>query len=306
MNALCVPEWMTLLLVVPAILLPVALLVGFAACDRVFGLDDIRPSPPIIDSVTGTDAFTITVVWERGGGLGFQSFQLERTGPTGAEPAFDVSVSPFVDTGRDPATLYSYRVRGLDSSGEPGDWSAADSDTTLPVASAYAKTLPDSSTGWQGFTLVQRIEFAHLAAAGPNVRITVQASPAGDASIDKVYISQANSAGKKYDSAPDLTAVYDLNANQGQPFVVPAGMAIPLPVAAYPFNRFQPLLIAIDFSVAPASSIAQATVTTSEASVFYLKLPMGEAASATRSDNYAGVDPTPNPFVMLVTNIEVG
>ena len=88
--------------------------------------------------------------------------------------------------------------------------------------SAYQKTLTQDGAGWAGFTLVQRIEAAHLGATGPHIRISVQASSVSNASIDRVYVSQIDSAGKAYDSASDLTLVYDAAANQQQPFIVPA------------------------------------------------------------------------------------
>src|SRR5262249_27421287 len=213
--------------------------VGFAACDRVFGIDAFenpKPQPPVVDSATGKDAVTIEVVWEPG--IGWQTFQIERTDPNGVITPLDSPALPLKDTGRDPATTYSYQVRGFDMSGDPSDLSASVSGTTLPVVSTYAKTLTDSSENWQKYTLVQRIEAAHLSATGPHVRITLQASPASDASIDKVYISQAAASGNLYDSAGDLTVVYDLAANQGQPFVVPAGMQKSLPIVAYAINSF--------------------------------------------------------------------
>jgi hypothetical protein len=301
-------EWITLLLVAPAILLPVALLVGFAAC---FKKPDPPQPPPTIDSAMGKDPVTITVVWETGSG--WQSFELKRTGPNGADPPFPVSVSPFDDPGRDPATEYSYQVRGFNGSGDATDFSEPPVPATTPsVVSTYSKTLTDSSAGWEGFTLVQRIEAAHLSAAGQHVRITVQASPTSDASIDRVYISQAAATGKPYDSAGNLTAVYGLAADQQQPFVVSAGTTKSLPIVAYTLNQFQALIIAIDFSTAPGSGIASATVPASEASAYYYHYQVTpplppEAAMPIRTPNYSGgVDAMGNSFVLLITNVEVG
>jgi hypothetical protein len=56
-------EWLTLLLLIPAIMVPVALLVGFAGCDRVFGLTDVPIMSAMIDSATGKDGTTITLIW---------------------------------------------------------------------------------------------------------------------------------------------------------------------------------------------------------------------------------------------------
>jgi hypothetical protein len=295
-------EWLTLLVFIPAIVLPVALLVGFAGCDRVFGLTEVSPPTLIIDSATGKDGTTITLIWHSDGTP--QSYQFERTDPVGNIANFEAPApaAPFDDTGLAPATSYRYRVRAIDTSGDPTDWSAAVTGTTLPFASTYAKTLTEDSSQWEGFTLVQRIEAAHLSATGPHVRISVQASSASDASIDKIYISQADSTGNPYDSAADLTLVYDSAANQQQPFVVPAGTTKSLPIVAYTINKVQALLIAVDFSATPASGVELASsVPTSEAAAYYLATPAGEAAVRIRSPNYQQASD-----VVFITNVEVG
>jgi hypothetical protein len=300
-------EWLTLLLLVAAIIVPVVLLAGFAACDRVFGVSRFPPTVPIIDSATGKDGATITLIWHWD--TPAEKYQFERTDPDGNVANFDAPApaAPFDDTGLTPGTTYQYRVRGYDTSGELSNWSAPVSGATLAFATAYAKTLTADSVNWQGYTLVQRIEAAQLGATGPHVRISVQAGSARGASIDRISISQLASAGKPYDSAPDLTLVYDLAANQQQPFVVPAGMTQALPIAAYTLNRFQALLIAVDFSAAPPSDVATTPVPTSEATAYYFHTSTGEAAIQTRSPNYqqAGANPTTSG-VFFITNIEVG
>jgi hypothetical protein len=295
-------ERLTLLLLIPAIIVPVALLVGFAGCDRVFGLTSFPPFILLIDSATGKDGTTITLIWHSNGTP--QSYQFERTDPVGNIANFDAPspAAPLDDPGLAPATSYQYRVRAIDTSGDPTDWSAAVTGTTLPFASTYAKTLTEDDFGWEGHTLVQRIEAAHLSATGPHVRISVQASSVSDASIDRIYISQADSTGNPYDSAADLTLVYDSAANQQQPFVVPAGTKRELPIVAYAINKFQALLIAVDFSAAPASVVELASsVPTSEAAAYYLATAPGEAAVRTRSPNYQQVSD-----VVFITNVEVG
>jgi len=294
-------EWLTLLLLIPAIIVPVILLTGFAACDRVFGLSSGPVTAPTIDSATPKDAVTITLVWEGGSG---DHYQFERTNPDDTITNFNAPfpAKPLDDTGLLPASTYKYRVRVIDNSGDPADWSNSVSATTLPVTSAYQKALTEDSANWQGFTLVQRIEAAQLGATGPHVRITVQASSVSDASVNRLYISQAASTGQPYDSAPDLTQVYDFAANQQQPFVVPAGTTKQLPIVAYTINRFQALLVAIDFSATPVSGIeTTAAVPASEASAYFLQTAGGEAAVQVRSANYQ-----PSPRVYFITNIEVG
>jgi hypothetical protein len=295
-------EWLTLLLLIPAIIVPVALLVGFAACDRVFGLTDVPLLTATIDSATGKDGTTITLVWESNGTP--PKYQFERTDPDGNIANFDASspAASFDDTGLAPATSYRYRVRAIDSSGDPHDWSPPVTGMTLPFTSTYAKTLTEDDFNWEGHTLVQRIEAAYLSATGPHVRISVQASSVSDAFIDRIYISQADSTGNPYDSAADLTLVYDSAANQQQPFVVLADTKRELPIVAYTINKLQALLIAVDFSAAPASVVALASsVPASEATAYYLATPAGEAAVRMRSPNYEQASD-----VIFITNVEVG
>src|SRR5262249_1445974 len=158
-------------------------------------------------SATGKDVTTIAVEWmDRGGS---PRYVLDRTDPDGVTTPIELSGSPFEDTGLQPGTTYSYEVRGLDSSGDTKTTSNSVSGMTLPMVTAYAKTLTgDTGPGWEGNTLVQRIETGFLNASGQHVRITLQAPPGGDAFINRIYISQADSTGKPYDSAGDLTAVY--------------------------------------------------------------------------------------------------
>jgi hypothetical protein len=298
---------MSLLLLIPAIIIPVALLVGFAACDRFFGLEHVDPPPLMIESATGKDATTITLVWE--GDDTMQKYQFHRTNPDGTTTDFDVPVpaAPFNDTGLQPNSTYAYQVREFDQSGDPSALSPAVAGTTLPMTSAYARALTDDSPNWQGFSLVQRIESAHLGASGPHTRITVQASSAGDASIDRLYISQVDGAGKMWDSATDLTAVYDLAANAQQPFVVPAGTARQLPIVAYVINRTQPLLVAVDFSAAPASAVKAGNAPYLETTAYFLVTPAGGQASLQgRSPSFQQAGDATTSRIFLITSIEVG
>ena len=294
-------EWLTLLFVAFAILIPVALLVGFAGCDVVYKLER-RSVDVTILSAEGTDAVTITLNWAEMPPGSAQSFQVERTHSNGqVDDPIDAPSSPLVDTPLEPG-MYDYRVRAVIGNGDEQPWSPYVPGATRPFVAVYAKALTVSQPNWGGYTLVQRIEAAHLAATGPYVRITVQASSAGDASIDRVYISQAAPTGNPYDSAGDLTKVYDLADNQMQPFPVPAGQKEQLPFVAYTINQLQALLIAIDFRPTASSAVGRADmVPMSEASAYYLQTTTGEAAVSGRSANYTQI-----PAVVLITSIEAG
>jgi hypothetical protein len=166
-------EWLILLLLVPAIVVPVVLLIGFAGCDRVFGFETLHPPETTFDE---TDAFS-----------------------------------------RD-------------------------------------------ASGWEGFTLVQRIEPAGLTPTSRTflqVTITLFAATMSDASIDRIFISGPAST-KDWDPGNDLTQVPLPNT----PFVVSAGTSVTLDRVSYQVrppssdgtDPGRALLIAVDFSVPSTAS----------------------------------------------------
>ena len=144
--------------------------------------------------------------------------------------------------------------------GDANDWSApvtrhdASVHIDLCQDAHRSRARPGRATLW--FSGSKRLNWARPArTSGLRCKPLPQATPRSTGSISR----NSDSAGKPYDSAADLTAVYDLAANQQQPFVVPAGTTRSLPIVAYTINKFQALLIAVDFSTAPhpASRSAQ-------------------------------------------------
>ena len=65
----------------------------------------------------------------------------------------------------------------------------------------------DDPQAFNGNTIVQRIDAAHITNAGAKVRITLHGSTTGNLVIKKVTISQAAPAGQLWNSAADLTEV---------------------------------------------------------------------------------------------------
>jgi hypothetical protein len=114
---------------------------------------------------------------------------------------------------------------------------------------AFSESLIADDVEWEGYCLVQRIEPVRLSRSGNQVKLTLRASSVSSASIDRIYISQADPAGEPFDSAADLTAV------TSAPIVIPAGAEVILPAVNYRLDQTKPLLIAVDFSAAPASAI---------------------------------------------------
>jgi hypothetical protein len=290
-------EWLILLLLVPAIVGPVVLLVGFAGCP--FAQGSAGSGPPTIEAAVGLGANTIALIWFFNDAAAI-TFDIERTNPDNSTtPIPNVPASPFDDTGLAPSTIYKYRVCANFSDGTQSDWSSSVFGTTLGQL-AFQETLSTDEDGWEGWTLVQRIEAIRLTASGTQVKIIVQASSDSDASIDRIYISQPDPAGgaDPYDSAADLTAVYDPPIPT--PLVVPANTFLNLPAVQYNLDQSQPLLIAFDFSVSPGSGIKYVEpVPAAEATAYY---NLGaEAKLRDRSSGYASAD-----RVYFIMEIQVG
>jgi hypothetical protein len=304
-------EWLVLLLLVPVIVAPVVLLVGFAGCTAVLGLDDKTfdtpdtPPPPekkiiVIDSADGLDIITIKLSWHSDFAL--TDLVFDRTNPDITVTTFDAQPSPFDDTnGLEAAHSYTYTLRDKPS----GTKSSEVTGTTLSFETAFDVTGGSSvdQGDLQSITIVQRIEAAALIPVHhpqlKQARITLFASASIGASIDAIFISRASSAAgaNPYDSdAPDLTAV----KMPATPLVVPAGMSVTL-VVDYLTDLDHALLVAIDYSAAPVSGVKVWTPMPAATAVAWFRVGPPEAGLATRSAGYAS-----SPVVYLVGKIEVG
>ena len=135
-------EWLLLVLLVPAIVVPVVLLFGFAGCDRVFGLehvDPVDPPPPgpIIVSAKGKSLSAITLMWMADPAAEQYRVRTNQGRPDGTGgPAGDTfgvatSLSEYPDNaGLDPRTTYEYIARAV----------FADGDTSQPSAPVRGTT----------------------------------------------------------------------------------------------------------------------------------------------------------------------
>src|ERR1700686_226505 len=91
-------EWLILLLLVPADVVPVVLLVGFAGCDQVFGLETVVIPPPVpvvpvIVSAVGKSGTVITLTWTYSGSAA--EFEFERMKlPERTRETFPAAASP--------------------------------------------------------------------------------------------------------------------------------------------------------------------------------------------------------------------
>ena len=151
------------------------------------------------------------------------------------------------------------------------------------------------------------------------MRITLQASSATGASIDRIYISQPSSApgAHPYDSAADLTKIYDI-MDTGVPLVMAAGEITTVPAVNqtgvnYNLDPRKPLLIAVDFTdgkaTAPASAIRYVQpVSAAQATAYYFQYspppgqnPQPQAALQNRAANYTTIN-----RIYFFQQIEVG
>jgi hypothetical protein len=200
-------EWLILLLLVPAILVPIVLLCGFAGCDIVFGL-----TPPTF------------------------------------ETAFEVS------------------------------------PTAVPT---------DQTVAPANYCFVQRISAGELLADGSQVKITVRGSPAGNATINSIYISRAAASGNPWDSADDLTSVLPsaLTLPDDQPKVLDA--------IDYGLDQTQDLIIAFDFTA--TSGAGNIRFVPVPGVTLYFKQGVQQAVLKTRDLDYFT---QPDPRLYLVVKIE--
>jgi hypothetical protein len=158
-------EWLLLLLLVPAVVLPVVLLLGFAGCG--FEGQAGEYLPLVITSATATSPNTVTLTWT-GGYTAQIEFQRDKRPKPGQSPewphVFVVDMTPQTtgDGGLTADSVYEYRVRQIYGDGQRGEWSPivrveTPADVVVPVPSVTFDTvsgghtdsgLGDASTTW--------------------------------------------------------------------------------------------------------------------------------------------------------------
>ncbi len=298
-------EWLILLLLVPAIVAPVVLVLGFAGCS--FHPGSASLPEPTIDAAIGTSFNTISVVWGINGNASvtFQRTNLDNSVTNlGVQPT-----SPFTDTVPTPTEsdqnlVYQYQAdNAVDS---PPIWSTAVSGKTFELTFDGMLVPQIEGTGAEGMTQVQRIESGYpLTKNGASVQILLQADAVSGASIDAIYISQADLSqpNEPWQPANDLTQV----PLPAQPFIMPpGGSVVALAPVAYTLDMSKPLLIAVNYSASPASGVkASNPLPITRAAVYYK--PGAEAALQTRSAGYNLIttgDPTLSA-INLIANIYV-
>jgi hypothetical protein len=287
-------EWLILLLVVPAIVVPVVLLGGFAGCS--FEAPSTVPEKPTNLRATPVSVSIIDLFWDNPN-IEPVSFIVERV-RAGQSPApgafmlFGAISTALRDSGLEESTTYLYRVKAVRTSDN------AESLFTLRVSEStfgltFAATLGLDTGGLEGFCIVQRIEPARLLRSGTRVSITIRGATTGPLALDRIFISQAAASGDPYDSGADLKLV-------ASSVVVPANTPVRLPTIEYVLDRFRPLLIAFDVSAAPGSGNAR-FFDPAPGTIAYVKPAVAEAATADRLPSAA--NPGAPPYEVASGNI---
>jgi hypothetical protein len=303
-------EWLILLLLVPAIVVPVVLVFGFTGCHFTHGV----VPPPKIDATEGTSFNTISVTWE----VSDSPVSFRRTNPDGTTtPLGEKSASPFpnqvprptesVDL---PPFVYQYQAQYSSEAADPNSWSPPVSGKTFELTFDGQLNSGSDQPNWEGTTLVQRIEKGFLTRNSDKVQIIVQASALSDAHVDRIYISQPDpNSQNPYDSLPTgpsgLTSVYDSQP----PVIVAAGTYHAFVPVPYKVDITQPLLIAVDFTDMPTSGLGVGDpVDTTKVNAWISQNAPPEAKVASRSGGYLPILDAADPsksYVIFIKSIYV-
>jgi hypothetical protein len=264
---------------------------------------------PIIDSVLGKSVNIITlacrfpeIIPSTASPLPVPtSVDIERTAPNQGAVFFSVPATAFLmsvdDINLVPWTLYSYRIRAVYGNTR-GPWSELKGGRTLPFIGCFGATLTADEGGWEGKTLVQRIEATRLNRSGTQVRITVGASSTEDAHIQNIFISQPDPAGNdRYDSADDLKLFYGKIVVRANSSVT---LSDTLPDVNYNLDESRPLLIAVDFDRGFPSGLRFRDAVPPEDATAYFHTG-AEAAFRNRTTGYSQAN-----RIYLIERIDVG
>ena len=260
-------DWLVLLLLVPAIVVPIVLLFGFAGCS--YDPQRVASAPTIVSAIP-LDAVTVELQWTDSNGVP-ATYEVERTkgmDPPSA-PIAVVSTPPpnqphrFVDSALTGGTKFSYRVRTIiTSDGETTAWS-----DPAPVETwrrAFTSPLQQGGVNESvaGHCIVQRVSPGSLTHPGNLILLSIRGASDAELTLSRVTISNAAPSGDDFDSAAppvDLTT---------SPVTVTAGLSLPLQPVAFNVDVDEPLLVAFDVDTAGDARVARGVAHTA-----YLKAP---------------------------------
>jgi hypothetical protein len=280
-------EWVVLLLLVPAIVVPIVLLFGFAGCSFPHGVAALRP--PTIASATPLDNNAVELTWTDTN-AGPVSFEVERQkGNESPLPPF-AATSPFVDGPLEGRTKYTYRVRTIIASdANPTSWSApATVETWAQAFTAPLEQAGENATA-RGDCIVQRLSPGSLSRPGNLIAITVRGATNADLVLSRVTISSPALSGDDFDSAAGLQ---DITTS---PQMVTAGLPHRLPTVAFTADPDEPLLIAFDVGNPGNARLARGVPHT----VYIKTPPPGGAITEAGTQNRAGFMEQPSQLWLI-------
>jgi hypothetical protein len=239
-------EWLVLVLLVPAIVVPIVLLFGFAGCGATVGFGARTPTIVSVIPLL-TEPRSAAFRWDDTNG-GPVSFQLERR--RGSDPPLPPreieSQSPpgsplvFLDGPLEDGTAYTYRIRALRLS--DGDFSPWSDEATIETwARAFTADLVTAGITEviPGGCVVQRLVPGTLDRPGNLIGLTVRGAPEGDVVLTTTTISRPAAVGNAFDSAAKPVIMTNT------PGTVPAGSASRLALAEFNVGD-EALLFAFD------------------------------------------------------------
>ena len=320
-------EWIILVVLVPAVIVPVVLLFGFAGCAAIVGIEDVTitqptPSKPYDLYAEAIGEFEIRLTWQHDN-KALVSFEIERTGGKGGPQKFTGGVGgtglpSFVATGLEGGEWYSFEVEAVGAvdatkrSGPVGTgpvrtWKW---ESVLPPDFSFKDPATDPSVvePLTNSCLVQRIP-KQLVSFGKGIRLTLRANT--PLTIPKASISKA----PDYYPGVDVTTLEPWDSDSGKDAFgkdVMKTISGPVPVVppgTTPLTWMFDVLGGADLVVAFDVSSGDALRSTEPrvaAFASYIKHGAQEAATANRAGPASAWDNNNSkPRLVLIEKIEI-
>jgi len=301
-------EWTILAVLVPLVIVPLVLLLGFAGCDPFEAAPPpppVPPDPPVDLVATAVGENDIVLEWTHAGGVTFIVSVLDPD--LGWQDNHGQTTDlVFTSPGRKADTLYFYRVRAVLPNGLESAGSNLAQARTWKWQTAYERALTASDAAFPGDCLVQRFDRTILAYTGTvrRLRLTLRGSAnAANAplAIAQLSISHAAPPGLPGNPAPDPWDSESLPVPLGPASLPGNGNPLTLPAVDFPLAPGRDLLVAFDISGTNASQTRRVTGGVG-ASACYSKANVAEALVENRTPT--GWIPRTG-MVYLVEKVEV-
>ena len=188
-------------------------------------------------------------------------------------------------------TDYTYEVSAITSAGTSGAGIAG--ATTFRTVLAVAIPPQDQTVVPDNYCFVHRIAANQLLADGGRVGVKVRGTPAGNVTINKVFISRVG-AGNPWDSAGDLKSILPL------PLTLPDDVPQDLEPVDYALDQTQDLIVAFDFTA--LLDAANLRFAAAPGVTLFFKQGVQQASQPTRDPDF---NTQPDPRLYFVTTIGV-